>query len=90
MPFSGIANPRQLATLTLAVDDFCSACGIVETARREDVAVAALALYARGIETADAIVAGLHASPVGRRSKPHVTSVLADLDPAGKETSLTG
>ncbi len=63
MPFTGIANPEQLAILRCAVDDYCGVRGIVEAARREDVAAVVLALYSSGTQTSEAIMAGLESSP---------------------------
>lgn len=64
MPFTGIANPEQLAVLRGAVDEYCGVRGIVESARREDVAAVVLALYSSGTQTSEAIMAGLETSPM--------------------------
>ncbi len=64
MPFTGIANPEQLAVLRGAVDEYCGVRGIMEAAQRDDVAAAVLALYSSGTQTSEAIMASLEASSI--------------------------
>jgi hypothetical protein len=57
--FSMGANPKQLATLTKAFDDYCQAHSIEDDADRESIAFAVMALFGGGATTDATLKAAL-------------------------------
>jgi hypothetical protein len=62
MPFSGIADPEQLAVLIATLDDICLDAGIEEQSpERKDTANLIAHLYRNGYHTAEQLKAALNA-----------------------------
>ena len=62
MPFRGIADETQLATLTRILDDYCEQAGIEGShPAREHLARRLIALFSGGIDSPDDLRMALHA-----------------------------
>jgi len=62
MPFSTIANPEDLISLTTALDRYCRECGIVNEQERQYAGHLLISLFASGVRDPIKLVAGLYAA----------------------------
>jgi hypothetical protein len=71
MPFSGVANPKQLAILTTALETYCRDAGIEPgTSAHEDAARLVISLFSTGSHSAEDLAAALYkvTTPTSRLS----------------------
>ena len=60
MVFTGIADPDQLAALTMAVDEHCRECGIdLASEERDEIAHLVMTLFRNGASTSQELRAAL-------------------------------
>jgi hypothetical protein len=58
-PFTGTANPDQMAIMTEALDSYCLQHNIVDEKARSNIAQLILALFEEGATTVEELKAGL-------------------------------
>jgi len=64
MPFTGIANPEQLALLRKALDEYCQSASIdPRTPAHEDAVYLVMELFRGGVATAEELKAALRIKP---------------------------
>ena len=62
MPFTGIANPEQLAVLSRALDEYCHARGITDELGRDNAASMVMSVFSSGSSTLEELKAALAAT----------------------------